>query len=156
LGLFIFFFFLQELLDKCLLGCNNIFAGAYKSMPHAATEMEQLFAHNCQHIDSLLDEYLLGSNNIFADAYKSMPLATTEMAQLFADNCQLIDSLREDMQVQCHQDLSVGSVKKVLISRLEELLEKVCAAMYLNACLVTRPILSSSVYMLKLFFVIRV
>jgi len=147
---FYLFCFLQELLDECLLGCNNIFSGAYKSMPHAATETERLFSDNCQHIVSLLDEYLLGSNNIFADAYNSMPLATTEMEQLFADNCQLIDSLREDMQVQCHQDLSVGSVKKVLISRLEELLEKVCAAMYLNACLVTHPILSSSVYMLKL------
>lgn len=121
--------FLQELLDECLLGSTNIFAGAYKSMPHSATEMEQLFTDNCQHIDSLLDGYLPGSNNIFPDAYKSIPLATTEMEQLFADNCQLIDSLREDMKVLCHRDLSVGSVKKVLISRLEELLEKVCAVM---------------------------
>ncbi|AQK86708.1 ribosome export associated1 [Zea mays] len=114
----------KELLDECLLGSTNIFAGAYKSMPHSATEMEQLFTDNCQHIDSLLDGYLPGSNNIFPDAYKSIPLATTEMEQLFADNCQLIDSLREDMKVLCHRDLSVGSVKKVLISRLEELLEK--------------------------------
>ncbi|KAG8091817.1 hypothetical protein GUJ93_ZPchr0012g21118 [Zizania palustris] len=72
----------------------------------------------------LLDKYLLGSNNFLAGSAKSMPLATREMEQLVAANCQLIDMFREDIQVLCHQDVSMRSVKKVLLSRVEELLEK--------------------------------
>lgn len=84
-------------------------------------------------MQDLLDKYLLGSNNILAGAHKNMPLATRVMEQLVAANCQLIDAFREDMQVLCHEDVSMRSVKKVLLSRFEELLEKVCADIYANA-----------------------
>jgi midasin len=56
-----------------------------------------------------------------------MPLATREMECLVAENCKLIDSLRADMRDLCDQDISMRSVKKILLSRLEELLEKVCS-----------------------------
>jgi midasin len=78
-------------------------------------------------LQDLLDNYLLGSSNIFVGAYKNMPLATREMECLVAENCKLIDSLRADMRDLCDQDISMRSVKKILLSRLEELLEKVCS-----------------------------
>jgi midasin len=73
---------------------------------------------------------------MIAGSHKNMPLATREMEQLVAANCQLISMFREDIQVLCHQDVSMRSVKKVLLSRFEELLEKVCSYMYrdLNIC----------------------
>ncbi|GJN20772.1 hypothetical protein PR202_gb08190 [Eleusine coracana subsp. coracana] len=74
--------------------------------------------------EDLLDKYLLGSNNIFAGSRNKMPLATREMEQLVAENCQLIDLLREDMRGLFDQDISMRSIKKILLSRLEELLEK--------------------------------
>ena len=88
-------------------------------------------------LQDLLDKFLLGSKNILAGAYKNMPLATREMEQLVNKNCQLIDLFRKDIQVQCHQDISMRSVKKVLLSRLEELLEKVCSVTYMNAKMAT-------------------
>jgi midasin len=84
-------------------------------------------------LQDLLDKYLLGSNNMFAGAHKNMPLATREMEELFSQNCQLVDLLREDMQVMRQQEISMRSVKEVLISRLEELLDKVCAVTYVNS-----------------------
>ena len=84
-------------------------------------------------LQDLLDKYLLGSNSMFAGAHKNMPLATREMEELFSQNCQLVDLLREDMQVMRQQEISMRSVKEVLISRLEELLDKVCAVTYVNS-----------------------
>jgi trehalose-6-phosphate synthase len=62
-----------------------------------------------------------------------MPVATVEMEQLVAANVQLINTFREDMQVLCRQDVSMRSVKKVILSRFEELLDKVCINIYMNA-----------------------
>ena len=62
-----------------------------------------------------------------------MPVVTLEMEQLVAENVQLIDTFREDLQVLCRQDVSMRSVKKVILSRFKELLDKVCINVYMNA-----------------------
>jgi hypothetical protein len=62
-----------------------------------------------------------------------MPVATIEMEKLVASNVQLIGTFREDMQVLSRQDVSMRSVKKVILSRFEELLDKVCINIYMNA-----------------------
>jgi midasin len=84
-----------------------------------------------------LDKYLLGCNKNVPLATRDMeellPLATREMEEHFYENCQLVDSLRNDMQVMRQQEISMRSVKEVLISRLEELLDKVCAGTYMKA-----------------------
>ena len=84
-------------------------------------------------MQDLLDKFLVGSNNILAGAHKNMPLATMEMEQLVAVNCQLVNTFREDIQVLSHQDVALRSVKKVLLSRFKELLDKVCVN-YLYEC----------------------
>jgi midasin len=61
---------------------------------------------------------------MIAGAHKIVPLATREMEELFSQNCKLVDLLREDMRVMRQQEISMRSVKEVLISRLEELLDK--------------------------------
>lgn len=76
-------------------------------------------------LQDLLDKHLLGSNNIFAGERKNVPLATREMEELFSENCQLVDLLREHIQVVRREEASMRSIKEVLISRLEDLLDKV-------------------------------
>uniref|UniRef100_A0A0E0ISW5 Midasin n=1 Tax=Oryza nivara TaxID=4536 RepID=A0A0E0ISW5_ORYNI len=99
--------------------CDNI----QVEVSAMSTLFEKFIARFSESKD-LLDKYLLGSNYMIAGSHKNMPLATREMEQLVAANCQLISMFREDIQVLCHQDVSMRSVKKVLLSRFEELLEK--------------------------------
>uniref|UniRef100_A0A0E0QZY3 Midasin n=1 Tax=Oryza rufipogon TaxID=4529 RepID=A0A0E0QZY3_ORYRU len=99
--------------------CDNI----QVEVSAMSTLFEKFIARFSESKD-LLDKYLLGSNYMIAGSHKNMPLATREMEQLVAANCQLISMFREDIQVLCHQDVLMRSVKKVLLSRFEELLEK--------------------------------
>uniref|UniRef100_J3N351 Midasin n=1 Tax=Oryza brachyantha TaxID=4533 RepID=J3N351_ORYBR len=90
----------------------------------AISSLFQKFVTRFSESKDLLDTHLLGSNNMIVGSHKNIPLATREMEQLVAANCQLINMFREDIQVLCHQDVSMRSVKKVLLSRFEELLMK--------------------------------
>ncbi|RCV42665.1 hypothetical protein SETIT_9G233700v2 [Setaria italica] len=114
--------------------CHHSSCGNSKEAAAMSTLLEKFLSRFSESKD-LLDKYLLGSNNIFTGAHKNVPLATREMEELlplatremeehFYENCQLVDSLREDMQVMRQQEISMRSVKEVLISRLEELLDK--------------------------------
>ncbi|KAJ1295332.1 hypothetical protein BS78_01G216000 [Paspalum vaginatum] len=113
-----------NLLLRSFKDCHYTSCSNFKEEVSEMSSLLEKFISKFSVSKDLLDKYLLGSNNIFAGAFKSMPLATTKMAHLFADNCQLINSLRKDLQILCQQDMSMKSVKKVLLSRLEELLEK--------------------------------
>ncbi|XP_062201313.1 midasin-like isoform X2 [Phragmites australis] len=115
---------LRSFKDCHYTSCNNI-----NEEVAAMSTLLGKFIPRFSESKDLLDKFLLGSKNILAGAYKNMPLATREMEQLVNKNCQLIDLFRKDIQVQCHQDISMRSVKKVLLSRLEELLEKAKRAM---------------------------
>ncbi|KAL6842329.1 hypothetical protein ACP4OV_027756 [Aristida adscensionis] len=110
---------LRSFEDCHYTSCNNL-----KEEVTAMSTLLGKFISKFSESKDLLDKYLLGSNNIFAGAHMNMPLATREMEQLVAENFQLIDSLIEDVQALCHQDISMRSVKKTLVSRLQELLEK--------------------------------
>ncbi|XP_071685110.1 midasin isoform X2 [Lolium perenne] len=114
---------------------TNLLLRTFKGCHHAAcdsfeveiAEMSFLFEKFITRFSAskdLLDKFLLRSNNILAGAHKNMPVATVEMEQLVAANVQLINTFREDMQVLCRQDVSMRSVKKVILSRFEELLDK--------------------------------
>ncbi|KAL6643149.1 hypothetical protein ACP70R_021330 [Stipagrostis hirtigluma subsp. patula] len=109
---------LRSFKDCHTTSCNN-----FEEIAPMSTLLGKYISRFSESKD-LLDKYLLGSNNIFAGTHMDMPLATREMEQLVAVNFQLIDSLREDVQVLCHQDISMRSVTKALVSRLGELLEK--------------------------------
>lgn len=113
-----------NLLLRSLKDCHHSSCDDFQVEVAAMSTLFEKFISRFSESKDLLDKYLLGSNNILAGAHKNMPLATRVMEQLVAANCQLIDAFREDMQVLCHEDVSMRSVKKVLLSRFEELLEK--------------------------------
>ncbi|CAM0956904.1 unnamed protein product [Alopecurus aequalis] len=113
-----------NLLLRTFKGCHHATCESFEVEIAAMSTLFEKFITRFSESKDLLDKFLLGSNNILAGAHKNMPVATTEMEQLVAANCQLIDTFREDMQVLCCQDVSMRSVKKVLLSRFEELLDK--------------------------------
>ncbi|KAG2548684.1 hypothetical protein PVAP13_9KG211085 [Panicum virgatum] len=112
-----------NLLLRSFKDCHHTSCNNFEEVAVLSTLLEKFVSRFSESKD-LLDKYLLGSNNMFAGAHKNMPLATREMEELFSQNCQLVDLLREDMQVMRQQEISMRSVKEVLISRLEELLDK--------------------------------
>uniref|UniRef100_A0A452YC11 Midasin n=3 Tax=Aegilops tauschii subsp. strangulata TaxID=200361 RepID=A0A452YC11_AEGTS len=113
-----------NLLLKTFKGSHHASCDNFEVEVAALSTLLEKFITRFSESKDLLDKFLVGSNNILAGAHKNMPLATIEMEQLVAANCQLVDTFREDIQVLCHQDVSLRSVKKVLLSRFEELLDK--------------------------------
>ncbi|VAH03975.1 unnamed protein product [Triticum turgidum subsp. durum] len=113
-----------NLLLKTFKGSHHASCDNFEVEVAAMSTLVEKFITRFSESKDLLDRFLVGSNNILAGAHKNMPLATIEMEQLVAANCQLVDTFREDIQVLCHQDVSLRSVKKVLLSRFEELLDK--------------------------------
>ncbi|KQJ96949.1 midasin [Brachypodium distachyon] len=113
-----------NLLLRTFKGCHHASCENIEVEVAAMSTLFEKFITRFSESKDLLDKFLLGSNNILAGAHKRMPLATIEMEQLVAANTQLIGTFREDMQVLCCQDVSKRSVKKVLLSRFEELLDK--------------------------------
>ncbi|KAF0928097.1 hypothetical protein E2562_037875 [Oryza meyeriana var. granulata] len=113
-----------NLLLRSFMDCHHDPSDNVQVEVSAMSTLFENFVTRFSESKDLLDKYLLGSNNLIAGSHKNMPLATREMEQLVAANCQLINVFREDIRVLCHQDVSMRSVKKVLLSRLEELLEK--------------------------------
>ncbi|CAL4925261.1 unnamed protein product [Urochloa decumbens] len=113
----------SNLLLKSFKDCHHTSCINFEEVAAMSTLLEK-FVSRFSESKGLLDKHLLGSYNIFAGARKNVPLATREMEELFSENCQLVDLLREDMQVMRQQEVSMRSVKEVLISRLEELLDK--------------------------------
>ncbi|KAI5016290.1 hypothetical protein ZWY2020_006141 [Hordeum vulgare] len=113
-----------NLLLKTFKGSHHASCDNFEVEVAAMSTLLEKFITRFSESKELLDKFLVGSNSILAGAHKNMPLATIEMEQLVAANCQLVDTFREDTQVLCHQDVSLRSVKKVLLSRFEELLDK--------------------------------
>uniref|UniRef100_A0A0D3HEC5 Midasin n=1 Tax=Oryza barthii TaxID=65489 RepID=A0A0D3HEC5_9ORYZ len=113
-----------NLLLRSFIDCHHDACDNIQVEVSAMSTLFEKFIARFSESKDLLDKYLLGSNYMIAGSHKNMPLATREMEQLVAANCQLISMFREDIQVLCHQDVSMRSVKKVLLSRFEELLEK--------------------------------
>ncbi|TVU30479.1 hypothetical protein EJB05_22106, partial [Eragrostis curvula] len=113
-----------NLLLKSFKDCHYTLCNNFKEEVASMSSFLGKFISRFAESKDLLDKYLLGSNNILADAHTIMPVATREMEELVAENWQLIDSLREDVRALCDQDISMRSVKKILLSRLDELLEK--------------------------------
>uniref|UniRef100_A0A0D9XKA7 Midasin n=1 Tax=Leersia perrieri TaxID=77586 RepID=A0A0D9XKA7_9ORYZ len=118
-----------NLLLRSFMDCHRDPCDNVQVEVSAISSIFEKFVTRFSESKDLLDKYLLGSNNIITGSHKNMPLATTEMEQLVAANCQLISMFKEEIQVLCHQDISIRSVKKVLLSWFEELLEKVNLAM---------------------------
>ncbi|PVH31778.1 hypothetical protein PAHAL_9G230700 [Panicum hallii] len=112
-----------KLLLRSFKDCHHTSCNNFEEVAALSTLLEKFISRFSESKD-LLDKYLLGSNNMFAGAHKNVPLATREMEELFSQNCKLVDLLREDMRVMRQQEISMRSVKEVLISRLEELLDK--------------------------------
>ncbi|KAM3408334.1 hypothetical protein ACQJBY_001473 [Aegilops geniculata] len=113
-----------NLLLKTFKGSHHASCDNFEVEVAAMSTLLEKFITRFSESKDLLDKFLVGSNNILAGAHKNMPLATMEMEQLVAVNCQLVNTFREDIQVLCHQDVALRSVKKVLLSRFEELLDK--------------------------------
>uniref|UniRef100_A0ACD5ZCK1 Uncharacterized protein n=1 Tax=Avena sativa TaxID=4498 RepID=A0ACD5ZCK1_AVESA len=113
-----------NLLLRTFKGCHHAACDNLEVDTASMSTLFEKFITRFSESKDLLDKFLLGSNNFFAGAHKNMPVATTEMEQLVAVNVQLIDTFREDMQVLCRQDVSMRSVKEVILSRFEELLDK--------------------------------
>uniref|UniRef100_A0ACD5WZY3 Uncharacterized protein n=1 Tax=Avena sativa TaxID=4498 RepID=A0ACD5WZY3_AVESA len=113
-----------NLLLRTFKGCHHATCDNIEVDVASMSTLFEKFTTRFSESKDLLDKFLLGSNNILTGAHKNMPVATIEMEQLVAVNVQLIDTFREDMQVLCRQDVSMRSVKKVILSRFEELLHE--------------------------------
>ncbi|KAF8672677.1 hypothetical protein HU200_049372 [Digitaria exilis] len=123
-----------NLLLKSFKDCHDTSCSNFEEVAAMSTLLEKFvsrfseskvkFSSKLFHRGDLLDKHLLGSNNIFAGERKNVPLATREMEELFSENCQLVDLLREHIQVVRREEASMRSIKEVLISRLEDLLDK--------------------------------